>query len=53
MTITTDQLVGLMLGGMLIGFTLGILVWQIADTIHGKRWLGQERRRAERRKEGQ
>lgn len=36
-----------------MGFTLAILVWQITNIIRDTRWLGQERRKAERRKEAQ
>jgi hypothetical protein len=35
-----------------VGFLLGVGVWQITNIIRDTRWLGQERRRAERRKEG-
>ena len=34
-----------------VGFLLGILVWQITNIIRDTRWLGQERRKAERRKQ--
>jgi hypothetical protein len=34
-----------------IGFLLGVGVWLVTNIIRDTRWLGQERRRAERRKE--
>jgi hypothetical protein len=34
-----------------VGFLLGIGVWEATNNIRDARWLGQERRRAERRKE--
>ena len=34
-----------------VGFLLGILVLQITNIIRDTRWLGQERRKAERRKQ--
>ena len=34
-----------------VGFLLGIGVWEATNIIRDTRWLGQERRRAERRKE--
>jgi hypothetical protein len=33
-----------------IGFLLGVGVWQVTNIIRDTRWLGQERRKAERRK---
>jgi hypothetical protein len=36
-----------------MGFTMGVLVWQVTNIIRDTRWLGQERRKAERRKEEQ
>ena len=35
-----------------VGFLLGVFAWQLTDIIHDTRWLGQERRKAERRMEG-
>ena len=32
-----------------IGFLLGVGVWQVTNIIRDTRWLGQERRKAERR----
>jgi hypothetical protein len=34
-----------------IGFLLGVGVWQVTNIIRDTRWLGQERRRDQRRKE--
>jgi hypothetical protein len=34
-----------------VGFLLGVGFWQVTNIIRDTRWLGQERRRAERRKE--
>lgn len=35
-----------------VGFLLGVIVWQTTDIILGMRWLGQERRKSERRHPG-
>ena len=32
-----------------VGFLLGVFFWQVTDVIHDTRWLGQERRKSERR----
>jgi hypothetical protein len=37
--------------GVVIGFLLGVAFWQITNIVRDTRWLGQERRRTERRKE--
>jgi hypothetical protein len=34
-----------------LGFLLGVGFWQITNGIRDTRWLGQERRKNERRKE--
>ena len=34
-----------------VGFLLGVGVWEATNIVRDTRWLGQERRRAERRKE--
>jgi hypothetical protein len=34
-----------------VGFLLGVGVWAVIDFVRDMRWLGQERRKAERRKE--
>jgi len=34
-----------------VGFLLGIGVWEATNIIRDTRWLGQERRRDQRRKE--
>jgi hypothetical protein len=34
-----------------VGSLFGVGVWAVTDIIRDTRWLGQERRRAERRKE--
>ena len=45
----TVQQAGLI--GVALGFLLGVLFWQVTNIIRDTRWLGQERRKAERRKE--
>ena len=40
-----------LLACLAIGFLLGVGVWQVTNIIRDTRWLGQERRKAERRKE--
>jgi hypothetical protein len=34
-----------------VGFLLGVDIWQITNIIHDTRWIGQERRKTERRKQ--
>jgi hypothetical protein len=34
-----------------VGFLLGVGVWEVTNIICDTRWLGQERRRVQRRKE--